>query len=58
METVYHSYVAKVLASEDQMTYKVVSLDKSFRAKTFKGEMAWADAARYLSDNTGEYASL
>lgn len=45
----------KVTCSDDQGTFKVVSKDKSFRGKTFKGEMAWSNSQRYASDNTGHF---
>ena len=44
-----------VTCSTDQGTFKVVSKNKAFRAKTFKGEMAWSNSQRYASDNTGHF---
>lgn len=40
-----------VYESEDRMTYKVKSKEKSWRSKTFKGETAWSDCQRYVNDN-------
>ena len=45
----------KVTCSDDQFTFKVVSKDKSFRGKTFKGEYAWSKSQRYASDSTGHF---
>lgn len=42
----------RVTCSTDQMTFKVESKDKSFRGRTFKGEMAWSKAQRYVDDHT------
>lgn len=55
MQTVFEN--DRVLVTEDYfgLTYKVTCKDKSFRSKTFKGEMAWADAKRYASDKTGSF---
>lgn len=43
--------LAIVTCSTDQGTFKVFSKDKAFRAKTFKGEMAWSNAQRYVNDH-------
>lgn len=40
----------QVKASDDGLTYKVVSKVKGIRSRTFKGETAWSDANRYLWD--------
>lgn len=48
----------KVLSSTDECTYKVVSFVKGVRGRTFKGEFAWADAARYVADRFNVYLSL
>ena len=45
----------KVTCSDDQGTFKVVSKDKSFRGRTFKGEYAWSKSERYASDKTGKF---
>ena len=42
---------ALVTCSTDHGTYKVQSKDKSFRGRTFKGEMAWSNAQRYVNDH-------
>lgn len=37
--------------SADHMIYRVISKEKGWRTKTFKGESAWSDAQRYLNNN-------
>ena len=46
----YEDDVFFVTCSTDQGTFKVESKGKEFRAKTFKGESAWSNAQRFVSD--------
>ena len=51
----YVSDRVQILESTSGLVFKVICKDKSFRSKTFKGEMAWADSKRYASDKTGSF---
>lgn len=39
-----------VMWNDDEDVFKVVSAVPGRRGKTFKGESAWSDATRYISD--------
>ena len=40
-----------VMWNDNQDVFKVVSALPSVRGRTFKGEMAWSNATRYISDH-------
>lgn len=44
-----------VTCSDDQFTFTVKSKVKGIRSRTFKGEMAWSNAQRYISDKFKTY---
>ena len=46
----------KVTCSDDQGTFKVTFKDKTLgRGRTFKGELAWNKAMRFVEDRTGSF---
>ena len=40
-----------VMWNDEEDVFKVVSAVPGVRGKTFKGETAWSDATRYISDH-------
>ena len=40
-----------VMWNDEEDVFKVVSAVPGVRGKTFKGESAWSDATRYISDH-------
>ena len=40
-----------VMWNDNQDVFKVVSAVPGVRGRTFKGEMAWSNASRYISDH-------